>query len=88
MVKDLEPVWISEGDDEIEVLVVEIKLEDLKTRCICAYGPQEKDRKLNFWARPSEEVKESKENESAIIIQMDGNLWAGEEIVKGDPNKW
>jgi hypothetical protein len=56
----------------------------------CAYGPQDKDgqdRKLNFSARLSEEVKESKENESAIIIQMDGNLWAGEEIVKGDPNK-
>ena len=89
VVKDLEPVWISEGDDNIEVLVVEIKIEDLKTRCICAYGPQEKDsqdKKLNFWARLSEEVRESEENESAIIIQMDGNLWAGEEIIQEDPN--
>ena len=89
VVKDLEPVWIREGDDNIEVLVVEIKIEDLKTRCICAYGPQEKDsqdKKLNFWARLSEEVRESEENESAIIIQMDGNLWAGEEIIQEDPN--
>ena len=63
---------------------------ELKIRCICAYGPQEKDsqeRKQNFWSRLSEEVSEALENEAAIIIQMDGNLWAGEEIVKGDPNK-
>lgn len=90
VVKDLEPVWISEGDDDIEILVVQIKIDELRIRCICAYGPQESDaqeRKLNFWARLAEEVKESQENETALIIQMDGNLWAGEEVVKGDPNK-
>ena len=45
------------------------------------------ERKQNFWSRLSEEVSEALENEAAIIIQMDGNLWASEEIVKGDPNK-
>ena len=66
------------------------KIVDLKIRCICAYGPQEKDtqeRKQTFWSRLSEEVSEAIENEAAIIIQMDGNLWGGEELVKGDPNK-
>ena len=89
VVKDLEPVWISEGDDEIELLVVEIRITDMKIRCICGYGPQEKDsqeRKLNFWARLSEEVKLSQDDDSGIIIQMDGNLWAGKEIIKEDPN--
>ena len=45
VVKDFEPVWIGEGDDEVEILVVEVKIQDLKIRCICAYGPQEKIRK-------------------------------------------
>ena len=51
VINDLEPVWIGEGDDEVEVLVVEAQIVNLKIRCICAYGPQEKDsqeRKLNF----------------------------------------
>ena len=90
VVNDLEPVWIGEGDDEIEILVVEVKISELRIRCICAYGPQEKDtqeKKLNFWSRLSEEVSDALENETAIIIQMDGNLWGGEDIVKGDPNK-
>ena len=43
VVKDLEPVWISEGDDAIEILVVQIKIDELRIRCICAYGPQESD---------------------------------------------
>ena len=80
VVNDLDPVWVGEGDDEVEVLVIEVKVVDLKIRCICAYGPQEKDaqeRKLNFWSRLSEEVSEAMENETAIIIQMDGNLWQG-----------
>ena len=27
------------------------------------------------------------ENETAIIFQIDGNLWTGAEVVKGDPNE-
>ena len=71
-------MWIGEGDDEVEVLVVEAQIVNLKIRCICAYGPQEKDsqeRQLNFWSRLSEEVSQALDNEAAIIIQMDGNLW-------------
>ena len=64
-VNDLQPVWITEGDDEVEILVVEVRVVELKIRCICAYGPQEKDsqeRKQNFWSRLSEEVSETLEN--------------------------
>ena len=89
-VKDLEPIWIAEGDDEVEIIVIEIKVEDLKIRCICGYGPQENEsleKKLNFWARLSGEVQEAIKNEKAIIIQMDGNSWVGNEVIKNDPNK-
>ena len=44
-------------------------------------------KKDKFWSRLSEEVEEAYENDLAIIFQMDGNLWAGPEVVKGDPNK-
>ena len=40
----LQPSWISEGDDTIEILVVEVKLSQFNARCICAYGPQESDK--------------------------------------------
>ena len=40
MVKtDLSPVWISEGDDTTEVLVVEINIEGKNICVINAYGP-------------------------------------------------
>ena len=41
--EEVKPVWISEGDDDVEILVVEIEIMDMKIRCICAYGPQETD---------------------------------------------
>ena len=84
---DVEPVWLSEGDDLVEVLVVQVKVGDLIIRCVGAYGPQEKDaieRKNKFWERLSHEVEEAQMNNSAFIIQMDGNLWAGKEIMKND----
>ena len=37
----LEPVLINEGDDGIEVMVVETKIDDFKLRLINGYGPQE-----------------------------------------------
>ena len=89
-VEDLNPVFISEGDDDVEVLVIQIEVQQFKIRCIGAYGPQEKDhieRKSNFWTRLSKEVEEAYENDLAIIFQMDGNLWAGPEVVKNDPNE-
>ena len=62
----------------------------MKIRCINGYGPQEKntlERKCQFWSRLGNEVEDAMESEVGLIIQMDGNLWAGETLVKGDPNK-
>ena len=87
---DTDPVWISEGDSDIEVLVVEISVSELQIRCIAAYGPQEgapAEQKENFWSRLSAEIEDAVNNEKAIIFQMDGNLWGGSDLVKNDPNK-
>ena len=63
----------------------------MQVRCINGYAPQEndaKERKLKFWERLSVEVEDADNNDKAIIIQMDGNLHAGPEIIRGDPNEW
>ena len=85
---ETDPVWISEGDTEVEILVVEISVSELQIRCIAAYGPQEgatSEKKENFWLRLSAEIEDAIENEKGIIFQMDGNLWGGSELIKNDP---
>ena len=86
---DLEPVWVSEGDDQTELLVIQLNIEGFPVRVINAYGPQECDsieRKSLFWSRLQAEITESINADIGIIVQMDGNLHAGSTIVKGDPN--
>ena len=77
-------------NDEVEVLVIEVHIDKYPIRIINAYGPQESDsidRKASFWTRLHTEVNDALECNAEIIIQMDGNLHAGENIIKGDPNK-
>ena len=84
----LEPSWINKGDNDAEALTVEIWVGGFQIRLICGYGPQEGDKveqKEKFWKYLNREVQEAKNNGAKVIIQMDGNLWAGSEIIKGDP---
>ena len=41
--KNLHPVWVREGNDEVEALSVVISVKEMKIRCCVAYGPQETD---------------------------------------------
>ena len=45
VINSLQPSWISEGDDDIEAITVEIWLSGFPVRLVCAYGPQEYDSK-------------------------------------------
>ena len=86
--KDLQPVWVREGDDQVEALSVEINLKCLKIRCCIAYGCQENDlveRKDAFWLYLDEEVQFADRAESGFVLHFDGNLWAGNHIIPGDP---
>ena len=86
----LQPSWISEGDDSAEALTVEVWVEGFPIRLLCGYGPQENDpidRKVQFWGYIQAEVQNASKSGASLIIQMDGNLWAGDNIIKGDPNK-
>ena len=86
--KELQPAWVREGDDQVEALSVEISLKQFKVRCCVAYGCQEHDsieRKNAFWEYLDEEVTFADQSESGFVLQFDGNLWAGNGIIKGDP---
>ena len=59
-------------------------------RCVGGYGPYETDiieRKKSFWDKLSIEVDAALEYDAGFILQMDGYLWAGENVIKGDPTR-
>ena len=85
---ELKPVWLREGEDPVEALSVQIFVGKLKIRCCVAYGFQETDtieKKDEFWKYMDEEVLEAENSGSGLVIQFDGNLWAGKEIIPNDP---
>ena len=60
----------------------------MKIRCCVAYGFQESDSNENkeaFWQYLDEEVEEVKKAKAGLVVQMDGNLWAGRNIIPNDP---
>ena len=88
--KDVDSTLIKEGDDETEAISVKVFLKEIEVRAICAYGPQEtasKDKKDKFWEFLEEEVNSAELEGDGLVIQMDGNLHAGENFIKNDPNK-
>ena len=59
----------------------------LRRLCV-GYGCQENDtidRKQAFWKYLDEDVAQANISGSGFILQFDGNLWASENIVPGDP---
>ena len=87
---DCEPVLVSVGDNDVEILVVEIDIKIMKIRLITAYGPQEdaSDEAIkNFYARFEEEIDSSESNNCETIIELDCNAKLGKEIIKNDPKE-
>ena len=89
-IRDLNPVWVREGEGDVEALSVEISVKSMKIRCCVAYGFQENEtieKKNEFWKYLDEEVINAKNSGSGLIIQMDGNLWAGKRVIQNDPRE-
>ena len=87
--KKLESTLLNEGDDDTEVMSVLVVVGDMPIRVIVGYGVQEnatKEKKEKFWDFIEKEVTEAESLEQGIILQMDGNLHAGDELIKNDPN--
>ena len=47
----MDPVLVSEGDDETELLVVEAKIGTKQVHILNAYGPQETENNINNFKR-------------------------------------
>ena len=85
--KELNPILIREGNDEVEALSVEIEVTNMKIRCCVGYGCQESDvieRKTRFWDYLDQDVYQAGQRGHGFILHFDGNLWAGETIIPGD----
>ena len=68
---------------------MKIVVNEVHIRTVLYYDPQEnamKDKKDKFWEFIEQEVNQAELDEHGLIIQMDGNLHAGPELVKQDPN--
>ena len=88
--KEIQAWKVREGDDSVECLSVVVSFCNLDIRTVVAYGPQMRDsmeRKDGFWSYLDQEVIEANNNNMGLIIQMDSNCHAGENIIPGDPNE-
>ena len=87
-VKELKPVLARKGNDDIEAMSVDIFVQRMQIRCVVGYGCQETsllEKKHAFWNYIEEEVISAWNSGSGFILQFDGNLWAGSDIIPGDP---
>ena len=83
--KNIESALIREGNDDTEVISVQVQLGGIPTRIIVGYGPQENDiieKKKKFWDFIEREINEAELENHGLMIQMDGNL----HLVKNYPN--
>ena len=87
---EIEPVLISQCEDEAEILVVQVKVGTRNIRILNAYGPQQLDVspqiKLNFWQNLEKEIISAYEANCEIIIELDANAKVGPNIISNDPN--
>ena len=85
--KELQSVWVRQGEGEVEALTVMVTVSGLSVRVTNAYGPQEYDsteKKNQFWQYLQDEVNFSGSHGVGCIITMDANSWLGSDILKND----
>ena len=87
---DCEPVLVSQGEQGVELIVIETNMNGTSIRFINGYGPQENESELKvreFYSKLDEEIVKAQNDSCEIIIEMDFNAKLGDEYVPGDPNK-
>ena len=85
--EELDPVLVI-ADDDVELLVVQLKVGVNNIRVFNAYGPQETNpiESLNFWIRLEEEIIKAKQDNCWILIEMDANAKLDSEFHKMTEN--
>ena len=89
VLKELESTLIREGDDNTEILSVQVVVGDISIRVVSGYGPQENANisiKEKFWEFLEEEINQAHIENQGLLLQMDGNLHAGPQLLEKDPN--
>ena len=90
VLKDLNPVLVSDGGENIEALTVDINIKKMKIACSTAYGPQENnsfEKKDIFWNYLDKEAKRADLEGKGFILQGDLNSWLGNKIIPNDSRK-
>ena len=88
--KELNPVLVSEGDNDVETITIDIHLTKITISCTSAYGPQKKesdDMKTKFWKHLDDITDTGWDEGKGFYLQGDLNAWLGDDIVAGDPRK-
>ena len=85
--EQLDPVLVN-ADDEVELLIVQVKVGVHQIRVFNAYGPQETNptESLNFWLRLEQEIIRAKQDNCWILIEMDANAKLDSEFHKMTEN--
>ena len=84
---NLKPVLISQYEDEIEMLVVEVKVANKVMRLITGYGPQEnmnENERLPFFIALENEISKAELAGTPVIIGMDANSKLGKNLISQD----
>ena len=87
--KNLNPVLIAEGENDVEALTIEINTAKIVISCTSAYGPQKRDtddKKNKFWKYLDDAAEEAWDEGKGFYLQGDLNAWLGGELLPGDPH--
>ena len=87
--KALNPMLITQYEEEFELLVVEIELKEKQVRIISGYGPQEnwpEEKRMPFFIALEAEIEKAALADRSVIIEMDANAKHGAKYIKGDPH--
>ena len=88
-IKDLNPVLVSEGTENVEAITIEIHPRLITIVCTSAYGPQNNDNlenKIKFWDYLDKVAADARIVGKGFLLQGDLNARVGPTIIKGDPN--
>ena len=86
----MNPVLVSNGSDENEIITIQADLGEHTVRIINAYGPQEdadQQKVMSFWQEIELEIMNARDNNCLIIMELDANAKIGPDVIKDDPNK-
>ena len=96
--QDISPILISNGCENVEMLVVQGKIGNYDMRIFNCYGPQEISQSqrpsseqqqivTQFWMEIENEVIKAKDEGCLVLIEMDANAKVGKNIINDDPNE-